>query len=250
MINKTNEDLIIREDGLGKIMYNTEKHTVPPLKYILYTEYKYLYDSLMDNRPFIIDGVNPTLFKEIIFDNKVVGFSTYDFANPVWVLKYIYVLPEYRGNNLLMKDIKDTFVLFEKQGCKGVFIDMPNGFVIKSLIKNGVAKLFNNHLVLSHIPFSFTIKNKDEYSQDELKWFEDNGKNIEEIGDTIAVTQIYDMDIMACVSLELQLITAICDEDFKIKPNLVSDRMIDPVEYFDKFSKEINCLVEDGKIKR
>ena len=141
-------ECIIREDNLGKIMFNTEEYKLPTLEYILYTNYKYIYEDLTENNPFRVGGVVPAVFKEIVFENKVVGFSSYDAGMGVMCLKYIYVLPEFRGNNLLIKDLLDTKSLFENQGYNHVAIDMPNYFVIESLLKNGLAVECgkNNHL--------------------------------------------------------------------------------------------------------
>lgn len=239
----------IREEGIGKLMYNTPEYKVPPLEHILAAEYPYLLESLIEQNPFRIDGVNPLLFKEIVYENKVVGFSSYDGGNGVFALKYIYVLPEYRGNNLLIKDLLDTKNTFEKYGYPYVAIDMPNWYVINSLLNHGYATEYNNHLIISKIPLTFLLKKGKEMNSNEIEFCDKLGLDTTDIKSLQANTNIYDKNICACVSLDFKLVSGMCDEDYKHRPNLVMDRMIDGEKYFIDLQNEINSLVDDGVLK-
>lgn len=239
-------DFKIREDGVGHLMMNTPEYKVPPLWYILETEYPYLLESLREQNTFRIDEVEPTLFKEIVHDNKVVGFSSYDGGNGVFALKYIYVLPEYRGNNLLIKDLLDTKNTFEKHGFPYVAIDHPNWFVINSLIKHGYAKEINDHLIYSHVPLTFAIKKGKEMTDTEIEICKDLGLDTDEIKFLQANTNFYDKNICACICLELKMVSAMCDEDYKFNPNVFTNRLIDGEEYFSTIEQEIQTLVDEG----
>ena len=241
-------DYITREDGLGKFMYATREHPVPPLKYILETEYPYIYESLTEERPFVIyDNVIPSLFKEIIYDNKVVGFSSYlNGADTMFIMEFVYVLPEYRGNNLLIEDLKDTVKTFGDYGYKYVAIDFPNLHVIDSLVKYGYAQEFNDHLVVSTIPFTCRMKDGDELSSDEKTFLTEASKRDgSEILGVNAFTNVYDKDICACVFLDVETVTGMCDEDMRIRPNLLYDRMSKGEDYFSNIKNELLELIEE-----
>lgn len=246
-------DYVIREDGEGKLMINTKENNMPPLKYILAKEYDYIYDSLMDDYTFVIDGVVPNVFKEIVVDNKVVGFSSYDSGMGVMCLKYIYVLPEFRGNNLLIKDLSDTKNLFENEGYPHVAISIPNYFVIKSLVKHGYANECgrDNHLVISNIPLVFTVKDGKDINDDDLEWFKNKGidVDVDNMKEMNLTTFLYDKDICACVSLDFGLISPMCDVDSRNNPRLMMNRMVDADEYFLNLGEEIKSLVDEGVMK-
>lgn len=242
-------DFKMREDGIGHITMSNPDigYKMPPLEQIIMQEYPYIYESFMENHPFYLENANVGLFKEIVHENKVVGFSGYDSGMGVMALKYIYVLPEFRGNNLLIKDLWDTKNLFEKHGYPYVAIDTPNWYVINSLINHGYATRFNNHIIITDIPLTFQIKKGDKVSDDEIKFLEKMGMDTgEEIKSLQANTNIYDENICACVSLDLKMITAMCDEDMKHRPDLLFDRMIDPTEYFSNLEEEIKGLIDEG----
>ena len=221
-------------------------YQMPTLKQILMQEYPYIYDSFIQNPPFLLESADIGMFKEIVHDNKVVGFSGYDAGMGVMCLKYIYVIPEYRGNNLLIKDLLDTKNLFEKHGYPYVAIDTPNWYVIQSLINHGYATEFNDHLVISAIPLTYNLKKVDKLTDSELEVLKKMGLDIENMKSVQMNTHIYDKNILGCVDFTFKLVSGMCDEDLKHRPNLVFDRMIDPVEYFSGLKDELKNLDEDG----
>ena len=241
-------DYKIREDNIGKITLSQGEYIIPPLFDILYHDYKYLLERLYDEGIFRVDNAHNCLFKEIVYDKKVVGFSSYDYGTGLMALKYIYILPEYRGNNLLIKDIEDTIKLFKKHGFNHVAIDNPNFHVIKSLLKHDYAKRYNNHIIISKIPFSFGIKNTDSLTKEDIEFLESKGMSTENIKGVNCCTIFYDENIKACVSLETRLISAMIDEDSRNYPNLLFDRFNMDINYFEEFAFEIADLIKNEEV--
>ncbi|WP_308574620.1 hypothetical protein [uncultured Methanosphaera sp.] len=165
-------DIITRSNGEGKI-YTTDpnaevKTYSMPIIEMLKQHYPYLYDSIIDENFNINEDEQCMLFKEIVHIDKVVGFSTYIGSDvndqQTIVLQHIYVLPEYRGNNLLIKDIYDTISLG-----KYVSIELPTHFVVESLINAGLACIFDERFVISKVPFSVPIHNFSEEEKQHLR---------------------------------------------------------------------------------
>ena len=91
-------DFLIRENNKQKV-YLTENTL--DVTDILQNDYEYIYDSIIEEN-FLLKSNECSLFKELVFDDKVVGFCSYDFSREfiTAALNNIYVLPEYRGNGL------------------------------------------------------------------------------------------------------------------------------------------------------
>ena len=165
-------DIIKRADGEGKIYSidpNSENKVYSmSIVEMLKQHYMYLYDSIIDEKYKIYEDEECMLFKEIVHIDEVVGFSAYKGSDvnqtQTLVLQQIYVLPEYRGNNLLMKDIYDTISLG-----RYVSIELPTHFMVNSLIEAGVAKVFDDRFVISKVPFSAPLHNFSEEEKQHLK---------------------------------------------------------------------------------
>lgn len=233
--------MMVRDDGKAGVCFNTPEHNVPPLEWILKNEYDYIYEALMEERVFSVTDYTPTLFKEIVFEQKVVGFSCYDIGGDgeFYILKYIYVLPEYRGNNLLVADLTDTAKSFSDVGLKMIGVHMPNRFVMKSLVKRGLAVEINNHLIVSHIPLCIDIGSKEELTGLELEYLMSVNFDIDEMESSMVITFLYDTDLCATVSPDFKLISGICDVDLRFDSELLQRRMVDPNYYFSELAKEV-----------
>lgn len=149
-----NEENITNE---GRIWENAEEDTGINLGAILLKEVPEIYDEISKNLTFNpMLSKNFSLIKEILLNGITVGISTYKLGTcndmPLATLNFIYVLEEFRGNNLLVKDIENT----QKLG-HIVNIELPSQYVIDSLIKNDLAIDIGNNLVISKIPLSFVI---------------------------------------------------------------------------------------------
>ena len=235
--------MIHRENGKAGVLFKTPEYPeVPPLEWILKSEYDYIWEALISEHCFSVDDYVPMVFKEILYENRVVGFSSYDIGGEsaeLYILKYIYVLPEYRGNNLLVDDLVDTVENFKSVGLKFVGVHMPNKFVVKSLVRNGLASKFTSHLVVSRIPLCIEIGKKDDLTGLELEYMESVNFDIDAMESSMVMTFLYDCDLCATVSPDFKLISGICDADLKDDVGVLRRRIIDPNIYFSELTEEV-----------
>lgn len=235
--------LIERPDNIGRIIQGQSEtgEKIPvPLIPTLAENYDYLLESLIQDRFFVDEKDEFAFIKEIVYENKVVGFSTWRYSNYAMILVLIYILPEYRGNNLLYDDLIDTSNVFSMP----VAIDCPNQYVIKSLIKNDLARYINDYLVISDILLSFQIQELD----DDLKKYAEEHENLVNPVGLITNSQIYDTNISAVVSLENEylpnLISPPLDVDIRDFDAMQKRFSFNPKEYFKKIKEDLDEAIE------
>ena len=116
---------------------------------ILDENYDYIVES-MKNEDFSIKNPTCSLFKELVFDNKVVGFCTYDYSRHFMTsaLNNIYVIPQFRGNGLFFEELEKTM----KEQNKPSIVE-PTRLVVELLIRYGFAKKITDNIVASSIEF-------------------------------------------------------------------------------------------------
>lgn len=134
---------------------------------ILRTDYDYLYDAISDEG-IILKGLECNLFKEIVFDSKVVGFCSYDFSSEfiTAALNNIYVLPEFRGNGLFLAELQKTMIEYNKPS-----IIEPTRLVVELLVKYGFASKISDTLVASSLEFIVPgnhVQSNSDYQKEEL----------------------------------------------------------------------------------
>ncbi|WP_296875199.1 GNAT family N-acetyltransferase [uncultured Methanobrevibacter sp.] len=139
-------DIITKDDNTQKVFLS--ENALDVLE-ILEAHYPYILDSIK-SEGFILKYNECNLFKELVHDKKVVGFCSYDFSREfiTAALNNIYVLPEYRGNKLLLSELKKTMEEHNKPS-----IMEPTRFVVELLIKYGFALKVNDDIVASAIEF-------------------------------------------------------------------------------------------------
>ena len=147
---------------------------------ILENDYPYILESMAEEG-FILKYDTCNLFKEIVFERKVVGFCSYDFSREfiTAALNNIYVLPEYRGNGLFLAELKKTMESHNKPS-----IMEPTRLVVELLLKYGFAAKLTDSLVASSIEFVVPgdhVISNDDYNHDELS------------------THFYDLDLCASI---------------------------------------------------
>lgn len=156
---------LTREDNTQKV-YLTE-NTINVID-LLKENYGYIYDSI-NREEFIIKCPACSLFKELVFDGKVVGFCSYDFSREFLTaaLNNIYVLPEFRGNGLFRNELAKTMEDHNKPS-----IMEPTRLVVELLIKYGFAEKVNDTIVASSIEFitpgDHVMSNSEYESSEEL----------------------------------------------------------------------------------
>ncbi|MCD7781545.1 MAG: hypothetical protein LUG89_02460 [Methanosphaera sp.] len=238
MVN--DKDLIIRSNGEGKI-YSIDHNEVKdryslPIVALVEQHYPYIKKE-MDKENFNIpDDEECMIFKEVVHIDKVVGFSAYKGSNgqepKALTLQYIYVIPDYRSNNLLVKDIIDTISLD-----RYVSIELPTHFMVQSLIDHDLAKVFDDRFVVSKIPFSVPMTKfsdeEKEYIKKEYNLPDPTGINRE--------SSIYDLEYSAIVCPALDGSNSAYNPDDNSTKSLedgyISDVLDVDDEYFDAMSK-------------
>lgn len=208
-------DYIIRNDNKGKIITEGRAENGGiiqdiPLYTILYTRYQYILEEMIKDNFFIIQDRSYAVVKEIVHQKKVIGFTAYDYAPQMLILELIYILPEFRGNNIMINELEDTLSLFANT-INQIMINLPNQYVIKTLLKNNLAEKINDYIVMTSIPLCFTIKEESELTEEEKRGYPED-LNI--VGMKIN-SYIYDTRISAIVCPPLHLISPALDTDIR-----------------------------------
>ncbi len=188
-----------RPDGLGKLFkYFTsedEKIMTLPIEKMLKENYIYIHRAIKKENFFIAPEDSCFFFKEILYDNEVVGFATYrpsNINNDSLVMQYIYVLPEYRSIGLLEEELDEASVLFESS----ILIEYPTKDMVESLIKHRLVRVFDDRFAISRIPFFIPMVPIDDVKSGILR--EDYKKNEEQYR---KLSLIYDLELCAVVGL-------------------------------------------------
>ena len=153
----------------------------------------FLEDTLKKDYPYILDAINKEdcflmgdmyqIFKELIYDNKVVGFATYDLGFKDFItLISIYVLPEFRGHQLFLNEIESCDIEF--------IIKDPNNKIMEILLHYDLANKLSDTLIHSKIKLQMNqlmLKSKEPVEYDNL--------------DAMVYTNLYDLKLesMVCV---------------------------------------------------
>ena len=118
-------------------------------------EYPEIYKSINDEG-YIIEYPTFQSLKEIHFEDKVVGFITFNTFHIIptdLVINECYIIPEYRGNNLLYNELF-SFITTPNAN---FHLRNPNKALIKVLLKTGMAGKISDNLVVSYIKFVVMI---------------------------------------------------------------------------------------------
>ena len=172
-------DIITKENNNQKVFLSEDTLDVVE---ILQEYYLYIYDAI-EKEGFILKYEQCNLFKELVFDKKVVGFCSYDFSREFLTaaLNNIYVLPEFRGNKFLFSEMLKTMQEHNKPS-----IMEPTRLVVELLVDYGFACKINENIVASAIEFivpSEHVITNNEYANEELS------------------THYYDLSICSCIHI-------------------------------------------------
>lgn len=156
---------LLRDNNTQKVFLT--ENTID-IKDLLTENYNYIINSIIKEN-FILKSDECNLFKELVYDNKVVGFCSYDFSREFMTaaLNNIYILPEFRGNELFLEELKKTMNEHHKPS-----IIEPTRHIVELLIKYGFAKKINENIVASAIEFivpgEHVLTNKKIINEEEL----------------------------------------------------------------------------------
>jgi len=138
-------------DDENIINMNMERKSV---KKLLKSKYGYIYDAMgVEGYTLHFDYCH--VFKEIIFESKVVGFVTYNalsFSN--LSLLDIFILPEFRGHTLFLEEI---FTILSAGNV--LSITQPSRKLVEILMHYDLAKKITDNLVYTAIQFEIPTGN-------------------------------------------------------------------------------------------
>lgn len=158
-------DFLFRKDNIPEVYLSEGNIDVED---ILKEHYGYLCSSMLLEE-FKIKSPNCNLFKELVYDEKVVGFCTYDFSREFLTaaLNNVYVMPQFRGNGLFLNELTSTMEDYNKPS-----IMEPTRLVVELLIGYGFAKEIDANIVASAIEFiipgEHVLSNRDYDASEEL----------------------------------------------------------------------------------
>ena len=243
-----------RPNGLGELFkYHSDedgKIYTLPVKKTIKDNYIYIYRAINDEEYYIADDETCFFFKEIVYNNEVVGFATYRSSsldeNSI-VMQHIYVLPEFRGNSLLEEELDEATLLFDST----IIIQSPTRYVVESLINHKLARVFEDRIVISRMAFMIPMLPQKEVEKG--AYLEDY--DFTETKGLSKVSLIYDLELCAVVGLaqespeeddvvkdtkdsnnfdNMSLARKIDDKDFGCLDKRDNDEWLNSGEYFEK----------------
>ncbi len=143
-------------------------HNNEPLEDLLKDKYPEI-SKAIQNEGYNLEFQEYDGFKEITFENQVVGFVTFENIPPshnhFWIMD-AYIIPEYRGNNLFFNFLsillaQDNFEFYPRR---------PTRAFINVLLKNDYAFKLTSNFVVSYFKFMLDV-NFDIYKNQKIKRF-------------------------------------------------------------------------------
>ena len=174
-------DYVIRKEGYSDFICAENEWDFLVTEDIL-QNYPYILNS-MEKEEYYIENELCTFFDEIIFENKVVGFATFQTRfDDTLLMSECFILPEFRGNRLFFNEICKMLFVNSKFG-----ILQPTRNIVELLISYAFAKNFTENIVVSAIEFYF-----DDFDAK-------SSKNRELDDDEMSPSNFYDLSINSTV---------------------------------------------------
>ena len=144
-----------------------------------------------------LDFINYDVFLDIVFEDRTVGFITFEkfpFSENKFVITDAYVIPKFRGNNLLFNylELFLTFDNFEYYPRK------PTKAFINVLLKNDYAFKLTPNFVVSY--FKFYVEYDEIYKNPRIKRFYKNN-----ISPFPYLANLFDMDLCSVMFVDPEL---------------------------------------------
>ncbi len=242
-----------RPNGLAEVLKYQEIEDIDKMITLVIEDiideyYVYLKRAIKKEGYYIAPRDTCFFFKEVLYDNEVVGFASYrpsGFNDKSLVMQYFYVLPEYRDKVLIEEEIDEASLLFESS----ILIEYPTRDVVESLIKHRMARVFNDRFVVSRIPFVIPMIPIEEFNEGVLR---EDYVNKDDKGYR-KLSLIYDLDLCAVVGVAASDIenvyardTMLDDEDIN-NYNVISLPLKTDNQKYDCISKRMNDpWIKDG----
>lgn len=185
---------VIREDEMPEMFTGESVSDFIDLDEIL-DDYPYLIES-MEKENYYIENEMCTVFDELLYENKVVGFAAFELEDNVMMLTECYIMPEFRGKRIFFNELCKISSSIPKFG-----ILQPTRNIVELLIDYSFAKNVTGNIVASGIDFYF-----DE--------FDAKSNRRDEISYEIPLSNFYDLEICS---------TILVDDDEVIYHNLLEN---------------------------
>lgn len=136
---------------------SADKVNFDNLNDFLKENYEDIYESIMDERYILEYTENKhVIFKELKYNDKVVGFALVDLImadKPKYSVCECYVMPEYRGNNILF-----DFILSNITKTNYDFsFRRPNRAIMNLLVKYNLAFSLDRNIIISFIELDASL---------------------------------------------------------------------------------------------
>ena len=172
--NRGNDDVVPR-------IIMSKNDTEMDILKILKNEYPLLYNSVLKEN-YEFSNHEASIFKELLFNNKVVGFVVYDVFFSIFTITDLYILPKFRDKNILLKEIHEVYGSGNK-----INFYRPNRDIVELLIEYGFAINIVDGIVVSGMNFEF----EDYKILSNTTYFRDDNE--------IPATNLYDLNICSAI---------------------------------------------------
>ena len=142
-------DYVIRESGLPELISANSEWEFLDTEEIL-ENYPYILEA-MKKENYYLENDFCSFFDELLFEDKVVGFATFNFRNyDEFLLTECFILPEFRGNRIFFNELCKMYFVGSSFG-----ILQPTRDIIDLLLDYSFAINFNENIVVSAFEFYF-----------------------------------------------------------------------------------------------
>ena len=141
----------------------------------------------MEKDKYVMDYNRFDLFREIEFENEVVGFIALEKRKDDLIVNECYIKSEKRGNNLFYEAYSDIV----RNTPKKVFLRKPTRSLINVLLKNNLAFKLKDDIIISYV--DFIVKIEDFYKNSKIKQLYRKAKN----KDYEVIGNLYDVNLCA-----------------------------------------------------
>ncbi len=179
------DNCIIRNDFIAQVYTSNDIQFLETYT-ILERDYDYIIESMQDEE-FSLENPYCNIFKELLYEDKVVGFVTYDLQNGVgdFSLNAAYILPKYRGHGIFYYELENVLI-----NGNTLSIYNPNHIIIEKLIEYDFARYLDSNLVASSISLDIPTE----------KLLSNNNK-LDVDDDLLHASNLYDMHMSMVIIL-------------------------------------------------
>ena len=181
-------------------------------------EYQNLLAKMLGDEFYILQDKVYDILVECRLGDDLVGILVGEFeSEEIVIIDLGYIVQEHRDKGFFCKVLG---YLTEMYG--NIWLSMPNGFAIRSLLNNGLARMLNDYIVQSDYTMTFKT---------------DDGR--------VATSRFYDLRISAVVDMFGNELSPVMDvDDYCFKARSRRDEIVNS-EYFKEF---IRCVYNEFRI--